>query len=106
MSTHNILTGIRCLGDRVIVERQAAAEKSQSGIYLTGEKPPEIGVVVAVGNGQLKEDGTRQMMEIQVGDRILFGKYSGTETRIQGKDYLVMSQTDIIGVLQADLETV
>jgi chaperonin GroES len=92
---------IRPLHDRVIVKRLEAESKSAGGIVIpdtAGEKPDQ-GEVIAVGPGKRNEDGKREALDVKVGDRILFGKYSGTTVKIEGTEYLVMREEDIMGVV-------
>jgi len=90
---------IRPLHDRVIIQR-IEERKTASGIVIpetVGEKP-QWGEVVAAGQGRTKEDGNLQKLEVKVGDKVLFGKYSGSEVKIDGKDFLVMREEDIIAI--------
>ena len=92
----------RPLHDRVVVRRIEAEEKTSGGIIIpdtTKEKPQE-GEVVAVGPGTRAEDGTITALDVQAGDRILFGKWSGTEVRIDGEELLIMKESDILGVIE------
>jgi chaperonin GroES len=92
---------IRPLHDRVIVKRLEAENKSAGGIVIpdtAGEKPDQ-GEVIAVGPGKRNEDGKLVPMDVKVGDRILFGKYSGTTVKVEGTEYLVMREEDIMGVV-------
>jgi chaperonin GroES len=92
---------IRPLHDRVIVKRLEAESKSAGGIVIpdtAGEKPDQ-GEVIAVGPGKRNEDGKREALDVKVGDRILFGKYSGTTVKIEGAELLVMREEDIMGVV-------
>jgi chaperonin GroES len=92
---------IRPLHDRVIVKRLEAVNKSAGGIVIpdtAGEKPDQ-GEVVAVGPGKRTEEGKLVPMDVKVGDRILFGKYSGTTVKVEGTEYLVMREEDIMGVV-------
>jgi chaperonin GroES len=92
---------IRPLHDRVIVKRLEAESKSAGGIVIpdtAGEKPDQ-GEVIAVGPGKRNEDGKLVPMDVKVGDRILFGKYSGTTVKVEGTEYLVMREEDIMGVV-------
>ena len=94
---------IRPLHDRVIVKRLEAESKSAGGIVIpdtAGEKPDQ-GEVVAVGPGKKNEDGKIVPMDVKVGDRILFGKYSGTTVKVEGTELLVMREEDIMGVVEA-----
>jgi len=92
---------IRPLGDRVVIKKLEAEEKTKSGIVLTGtakEKPQEA-EVVAVGPGKF-EDGKEIKMEVKVGDKVLFSKYSGTEVKIDGEEYTIVRQDDILAVVE------
>ncbi|KAF0191999.1 MAG: Co-chaperonin GroES [Gammaproteobacteria bacterium] len=93
---------IRPLHDRVIVRRMEEEKKSPGGIVIpdsAAEKPVE-GEVVAVGKGKLSEAGDLRPLDVKVGDRILFGKYSGTEVKVNGEELLVMREDDITGVIE------
>jgi chaperonin GroES len=90
------------LGDRALVKRsEEAEEKTPGGIIIpdTAKEKPQRGKVIAAGPGAVKEDGTRTPMEVKVGDAILFGKYSGTEIKMDGEEYLIMHESDILGIL-------
>jgi len=92
---------IRPLQDRVLVRRVEEETKSAGGIILTGsaqEKPSE-GEVVAVGNGKKLEDGSTLPMDIEVGDKVLFGKYSGSEVRVSSETLLMMKEDDVMGII-------
>ncbi|RAV13842.1 co-chaperone GroES [Paenibacillus contaminans] len=91
---------IRPLGDRVVLEAVAKEETTASGIVLpdTAKEKPQEGKIVAVGNGTLK-DGERIPLEVQVGDRVLFSKYAGTEVKFEGRELLIMRESDILAVL-------
>lgn len=93
---------IRPLQDRILVQRLAEEEKTKGGIIIpdTAKEKPAEGKVVSVGNGKLGDDGKRIPLEIKKGDSILFGKYSGTEVTIEGKEYLIMREDDILGVIE------
>ena len=93
---------IRPLQDRILVQRLAEEEKTKGGIIIpdTAKEKPAEGKVVSVGNGKLNDDGKRIPLEIKKGDNILFGKYSGTEVTIEGKEYLIMREDDILGVIE------
>ena len=94
---------IRPLSDRVLVKRlEAKQETSAGGIIIpeTAKEKPQEGEVVAVGPGKMLEDGKVQAMNVKAGDRVLFGKYAGTEVKIDNEDYLIMREDDILGVLQ------
>ena len=94
-------TNIRPLHDRVIVKRIEEGEQVRGGIIIpdTAKEKPQEGEVVAVGEGKYKEDGTRQPLDVKQGDRVLFGKYSGSEIKIDGEELLIMKESDIMGVL-------
>ena len=91
----------RPLHDRVVVRRIEAEEKTSGGIIIpdTAKEKPQEGEVVAVGPGARAEDGTVTALDVQAGDRILFGKWSGTEVRIDGEELLIMKESDILGVI-------
>ena len=92
---------IRPLQDRVIVERVEAMEKSAGGLYIpdTAKEKPQEGKVIAVGKGKRKEDGTLIPPDVKAGDRILFSKYSGNDVTVDGKEYIIMREDDILGIL-------
>jgi len=91
---------IRPLGDRVVIEAIAKEETTASGIVLpeTAKEKPQEGKVVAVGSGTLK-DGERIPLELKEGDRIIFSKYAGTEVKLDGKEYLIMRESDVLAIL-------
>lgn len=93
----------RPLGDRVLVKRVEEETKTKGGIIIpdTAKEKPQEGEVVAVGPGARDEDGERIAMDLKVGDRILFGKWSGTEVKIDGEDLLIMKESDVMGVLES-----
>ncbi len=92
---------IRPLQDRVIVERIEAEEKSAGGIIIpdSAKEKPQEGKIVAVGKGKRGEDGKIQPLDVKSGDRILFSKYAGNDVTLDGKDYIIMREDDILGVL-------
>jgi chaperonin GroES len=92
---------IRPLHDRVIVRRLEEERKSAGGIVIpdNAAEKPDQGEVIAVGPGKRNEDGKREPLDVKVGDRILFGKYSGSTVKIEGTEYLVMREEDIMGVV-------
>jgi chaperonin GroES len=92
---------LKPLGDRVVVKPAAAEEKTAGGIILpdTVKEKPVEGNVVAVGAGKVADDGKAIKMEVKVGDRVLYGKYSGTEVTVNGEEYLIMRESDIFGIL-------
>jgi chaperonin GroES len=93
---------IRPLQDRVIVKRIQEEEKTRGGIIIpdTAKEKPQEGKVVAVGKGKANEDGKVTPLDVKVNDRVLFGKYSGTEINIEGEEHLIMREEDILGVLE------
>lgn len=93
-------TKIRPLGDRVVV-KIVKEEKTAGGLVLpdTAQEKPQTGEVVAVGPGKMNDNGTRQVVDVQVGDKVLFAKYSGTEVKLDGEAYLLLSEKDILGVV-------
>jgi chaperonin GroES len=97
------MSTIRPLHDRVIVRRVKEEEKSKGGIIIpdTAKEKPTEGEVIAVGNGKVQEDGTLRKLDVNVGDRVLFGKYNGNEVKVDGEDRLIIREEDILGVLQA-----
>ncbi|WP_066568427.1 co-chaperone GroES [Snodgrassella sp. CFCC 13594] len=93
---------IRPLNDRVVVKRLEAEEKTASGIVLPGAaaEKPDMGEVLAVGNGKLLENGERQKLDVKVGDKVIFGKYSGQSVKVDGEELLVMREEDIFGIVE------
>lgn len=92
---------VKPLADRVLVEAAAAEETTKGGIIIpdTAKEKPQRGKVVAVGQGRVAEDGKVTPLSVKAGDEILYGKYSGTELSLDGKDYLIMRESDIYAVL-------
>jgi chaperonin GroES len=93
---------IRPLHDRVIVQRIEEEEKTKGGIIIpdTAKEKPQEGKVIAVGPGKILENGTKTTLDVKVGDKILFGKYSGSEIKIDGEEFLMMREDDILGVIE------
>jgi chaperonin GroES len=93
---------LRPLQDRILVQRVEEETKTKGGIIIpdTAKEKPAEGKVVAVGNGKVGEDGKRVALEVKKGDRILFGKYSGTEVKIEGEEYLIMREDDVLGIIE------
>ena len=93
---------IRPLQDRVIVQRVEEEQKTKGGIIIpdTAKEKPQEGKVIAVGKGKLNDNGKLIALDVKVGDRILFGKYSGTEIKMEGEEYLIMREEDILGVIE------
>ncbi len=93
---------VRPLHDRIIVKRLEEEEKTKGGIIIpdTANEKPIEGKVIAVGDGKIKEDGTKIPMEVKVGDRILFAKYAGTEVKIDGEEHLMMKEDDVLAIIE------
>lgn len=89
------------LADRVVIKPSPADEKSKGGIILpdTAKEKPVIGEVVAVGPGKVTDDGKKILPEVKVGDKVLYGKYSGTEVTIDGDEYLIMRESDVFAIV-------
>ena len=94
---------IKPLGDRIVVRPLEAQEKTKSGLVLpdSAKEKPQEGKVIAVGTGRLLEDGDVKALEIKNGDRVLYGKYSGTEVSVEDQDYLILREEDILAVVQS-----
>jgi chaperonin GroES len=93
---------LRPLQDRLVVKRLAEEEKTKGGIIIPDsakEKPVE-GEVIAVGNGKVFEDGQQRPLEVKAGDRVLFGKYSGTEVKLHGEEHLILREDEILGIIE------
>ena len=92
---------IRPLHDRILVERVEAQEVGRGGIIIpdTAKEKPQEGKVIAAGNGRLTDDGKRLALDVQVGDRILFGKYSGSEVTLDDVEYVIMREEDVLAIL-------
>lgn len=95
-------TNIRPLGDRVVLKATGREEQTKSGIYLpdTAQEKPQEGIVVAVGTGKLLDNGTRQPIDLKVGDHVLYSKYSGTEIKQGSEEFLVLRESDILAVIE------
>ena len=93
---------IRPLNDRIIVRRMEEQEQMRGGLYIpdTAKEKPQEGEVLAVGNGKLLDNGQRIAIDLKSGDRILFGKYAGTEIKLDGEDYLILREDDVLGVVE------
>jgi chaperonin GroES len=92
---------LRPLHDRILVQRVEEETKTKGGIIIPDsakEKPAE-GKVIAVGNGKIRDDGSVAPLDVKEGDRVLFGKYSGTEVKIEGEEYLIMREDDVLGII-------
>ena len=95
------MSSIRPLGERVIVKPSPSEEKTAGGLYIpeTAKEKPQKGDVIAVDPGRKADDGQRLPMEVKVGDKVLYGKYSGTEMKVDGETYLIIKESDILAIL-------
>lgn len=95
------MANIRPVGDRVVVKPAAKEEVTKSGIVIpdTAKEKPQEGVVIAIGNGRLLDNGDRSPIDVQEGDRVLFAKYGGTEFKLDGEEYLVLKENDILAIV-------
>lgn len=93
---------LRPMQDRIIVKRVEEESVTAGGIFIpeTAKEKPQKGEIMAVGNGKKTEDGKVIPLDVKVGDKVLFGKYSGTEVKIEGEEYLIMREDDILGVME------
>lgn len=93
---------VRPLHDRVLVEALDAEEKTAGGIIIpdTAQEKPMEGKIIAIGTGSRNDDGKLVPLDVKVGDRILYGKWSGTEVKVEGTDYLIMKESDVMGVIE------
>src|SRR5207253_6796722 len=98
----SMAVNIRPLHDRVIVRRIEEGEQVRGGIIIpdTAKEKPQEGEVVAAGDGKYRDDGSRQPLDVKAGDRVLFGKYSGSEVKIDDEEYLIMREDEIMGLIQ------
>jgi len=94
---------LRPLHDRILVQRIEESEQKVGGIIIpdSAKEKPQQGKVIATGQGKFKDDGTRQPLDVKDGDTILFGKYSGQEVRVDGEDYLIMREDEVLAVIEA-----
>lgn len=95
-------TNIKPLHDRVIIRRiEDNVNQTAGGLFIpdTAKEKPQEGEVIAAGEGKYKEDGTRQTLDVKAGDRVLFGKYSGSEIKLDGEEYLIMREDEILGII-------
>ncbi len=92
---------LKPLGDRVVVKPREPEEVTKGGIILpdTAKEKPVEGDIVAVGSGRISDDGKKIAMELKVGDKVLYGKYSGTEVKVDGEDYLIMRESDVYAII-------
>ncbi len=95
-------TSIRPLRDRIIVRRIEESEQVRGGIFIpdTAKEKPQEGEVIAVGNGRILDNGNKVELDVKAGDRVLFGKYAGTEIKLDGDEYLILREDDVLGVIQ------
>ena len=93
---------IQPLADRVLVKALESEEKTKGGIVLpdTAKEKPQRGEIVAVGTGKVLEDGTKKNLEVKVGDKILYGKYAGTEVKVEDEEYLILREDDILAIVK------
>ena len=93
---------LKPLDNRVVIEQLEAEEKSSGGIYLpdTAKEKPQIGKVVAVGPGALLDDGKRAAMSVKKGDEVIYGKYVGNDVEVDGKKYVILRETDLLGIVE------
>jgi chaperonin GroES len=100
MATASTKVGITPMADRVVVEPLEETEEMRGGLYIpdTAKEKPQQGTVVAVGPGRLNDDGDRIPMEVKTGDRVLYGKYAGTEVTIEGAQYLIVKEGDVLAI--------
>jgi chaperonin GroES len=96
-----VFVNLKPLGDRVVVEHVEQAEKSAGGVFLpdTAKEKPQEGRVLAVGSGRTLDNGTKLPMDVKPGDRIIYSKYSGSEVKLEGKEYLIISEKDVLAVM-------
>lgn len=92
---------VRPLHDRILIRRIEETENIRGGIIIpdTAKEKPQEGIVVAAGNGKILDDGTRLNLEVKEGDHILFGKYSGTDIKVEGEEYLILREDEVLGIL-------
>lgn len=93
---------IRPLGDRVVIKQLEPEEEKKGSIIIpdTAKEKPQEGKVIATGNGEILENGQRRELEVKVGDRVLYGKYSGTEVKLDNEEYLILRESDILGIVE------
>ncbi|MEM7578463.1 MAG: co-chaperone GroES [Mastigocoleus sp.] len=92
---------VKPLGDRVFVKVNASEEKTAGGLYLpdTAKEKPQVGEVVSIGEGKIKDDGARQAMDVKVGDKVLYSKYAGTDIKLGTDEYVLLSEKDILAIV-------
>jgi len=93
---------LRPLQDRILVQRIEEETKTAGGIYIpdTAKEKPQMGLIISVGNGKKTEDGKIIPVDVKAGDNVLFGKYAGTEVKVEGETYLIMREEDILGIIE------
>src|ERR1700674_3377965 len=98
---------VRPLHDRIIVQRLEEGEQKVGGIIIpdTAKEKPQQGKVIAAGSGKVKDDGKRTPLDVKAGDLILFGKYSGQEIKLDGEDYLIMREDEVLAIIEGDSDT-
>ena len=98
---------IRPLYDRIVVKRIEEQESTRNGIFIpdSAKEKPQEGEIVAVGHGKMLESGELMALDVKVGDRVLFGKYSGTETKLIGTEYIIMREDDVLGIFESAADT-
>jgi|SRR5215204_1278761 len=99
---NNMATNIKPLHDRVIIRRiEDSTDKTAGGLFIpdTAKEKPQEGEVIAAGDGKYKEDGTRQALDVKAGDRVLFGKYSGSEIKLDNEEFIIMREDEILGII-------
>jgi chaperonin GroES len=101
--SRSTMTKVRPLHDRIIIQRIEESEQKVGGIIIpdTAKEKPQQGKVIATGQGKVKEDGTRQPLDVKDGDTILFGKYSGQEIKIDGEEYLIVREEEVLAILES-----
>jgi len=100
---HGTKTALRPLHDRILVKRLAEGDEKHGSIIIpdSAKEKPQEGMVIAVGTGKVTEEGKKIPLDVKAGDRILFGKYSGSEVKLDGQEYLTMREEDVLGILGA-----
>ncbi|HEX5657841.1 MAG TPA: co-chaperone GroES [Polyangiales bacterium] len=95
------MANVRPLSDRVLIKRVESENKTKGGLFIpdSAKEKPSEGIVVAAGPGKTREDGSRREVQVKKGDRVLFGKYDGTEVKIDGEDHLIVRESDLLAVL-------
>lgn len=92
--------GVRPLHDRILVKRMAEEEKTAGGLFIpdTAKEKPQKGEIIATGKGRITEDGKVLPLEVKIGDKVMFSKYAGTELKIEGQEFLMMREEDVLGI--------